>query len=211
MRALTAMGYGVLNAGSGELGSDWGVLRGLADGRAPVLVSSNGRPASVGQGSAESQAEAPEPYVIREVGGVRVGIVGVTSPNEASDASGAADITPAVSALRALLPEVRKQADVVVALADLEPAEVQELATAGLDLDVVLGSRVLQSQELAWVGQTAVVAVGGAGRYVGRLTLQVDSQGQVVSAEHDLKILAQSVADDPEMVTLLEEAEVIER
>ena len=206
-RALAAMGYDALNAGSTELRSGSIAWQRLAEASAPDLVSSNGRLASAGDGPGDSGTAVPAPYLIREVAGVRVGIVGVTSPSTSGDASRMANLTPPVEALRALLPEVRQHADVIVALADLEPAEIQELAAAGLDLQVVLGGRVLQCQSLTWVGQTAVVAVGGDGRYVGRLTLQVNSQGRVVSAENEIEVLTQNIEDDPSMVALLAEYE----
>jgi 2',3'-cyclic-nucleotide 2'-phosphodiesterase (5'-nucleotidase family) len=91
---------------------------------------------------------------------------------------------------------------VIVLLADLEIWEIRELAEAALDVRVILGGRHLQCQELKWVGQTAVVAVGGYGRYVGKLTLEVDPWGRVVGAANQIRVLGQAVPDDLDMVAL---------
>jgi 2',3'-cyclic-nucleotide 2'-phosphodiesterase (5'-nucleotidase family) len=193
VRALAAMRYDALNAGFGELRAGPLALRRLAEPSAPALISSNGRMASVGAG------------LICEVGGVCVGLVGVTSPNASGGTADVADLTPAVEALRAVLPGMRNQADLVVALADLEPAEVQELAAAGLDLQVVLGGRVLQCQALTRVGQTVVVAVGGDGRYVGKLALEIDTRGRIVSAENQIEVLGPDTPDDPDVAALYDQ------
>jgi len=190
VEGLAAMGYDALNAGVGELGAAAPVLQRLAGLGGPTLISSNaGLPTS-------------SDGLICDLAGLRVGLIGVTSPGATSGGPDATHVDPAVEALRAILPEVRRQADVIVVLADLEPAEIRELAEAELDVQVVLGGRYLQCQELTWFGQTAAVAVGGDGRYVGKLTLEVDSQGQVVGAENRIRVLGQSVPDDPEIAAL---------
>ncbi len=190
VEALTAMGYDALNVGVGERAAATPVLQRLTEIGGPTLISSNARLSNSSDG------------LICDVGGVRIGLVGVTSPDTAGGSTEETHLTPAIEALRAILPEVRRQAEVIVVLADLEPAEIRALAEAGLDVQVVLGGRYLQCQELTWVGQTAVVAVGGDGRYVGRLTLDIDPRGQVVGVENRIAVLGLSVPDDPDMVAL---------
>ena len=192
VRAMAAMGYDALNAGQGELKAGSLALRQLADPKAPALIASasSGSRGTAGQTAGGGQV-APKAYLIREVSGVRVGVVGVTSPGPA----------PA-EALAALLPEVRRQADVVVALADLEPDEVKALAAAGLDLDVILGARSVAIRDASRDGRAIVASAGPDGQYVGRLTLAVDAQGKVASFQGETVPLDDSVSADPDLARL---------
>ncbi len=190
VEALAAMGYDALNAGVGELSAAEPLLQRLADLGGPTLITSCARVPSSSDG------------LICDLGGLQVGLIGVTSPDGVSEGPDTTQLAPPVEALEAILPEVRRHADVIVVLADLWPWEIRELAEAALDVQVILGGRYLQCQELTWIGRTAVVAVGGDGRYVGKLTLEVDAQGQVVGAVNRIAVLGQSVSDDPDMLAL---------
>ena len=196
VRAMTAMRYDAFNAGQGELRAGPLALRQLAQSAAPPLISSTSK-APAGQPGGAAQP-TPKPYVIREVSGVRVGLVGVTSPDPAGSAG---DASPA-EALRSLLPEVRRQADIVVALADLEPDEVKALAAAGLDLDAILGARSVSIREATREGRAIVASAGPDGQYVGRLTLTVDDKGRIASYQGEAVPLDDRVSSDPDISRL---------
>ena len=197
VRAMAEMRYDALNAGPGELGAGPLARGRLAAASAPALVASN-----VSAGSEEHGTRLSRPYVVREVSGVRLGLVGVASVAPAGGGPVNASLRPPADALRALLPEVRRQADVIVGLADLEPAEVGALAAAGLDLQVVLGGRDVDPREAGRVGDTIVAAAGSDGRYVGRLTLQIDGGGRIISYEGEHRALDGSVPEDLDLLAL---------
>jgi 2',3'-cyclic-nucleotide 2'-phosphodiesterase (5'-nucleotidase family) len=192
VQAMGEMGYAALNAGPGELRASPEALRRLAEQGTPALVSANGHLAS-SSAAPTTPGGLVRPYVVREVGGVRVGIVGVTSQDSSGEQAGV--VAPARDALSGVLPEIRRQADVIVALADLPPGDVEALAAAGLDVQVILGSRGGVSREATRVGQTIVAAAAGDGRSVGRLVLQIDPRGQVVSYEGGQRYLDASVGE----------------
>lgn len=141
----------------------------------PALVSANGAFAS-----SDAPAGAIKPYVIRVVGGRRVALVGVTDGGASGNGSVKPTKLPA-DALRAILPEVRSQADVVVVLADLETSDVIPLAQQGLGIDVLLGARSSSKRDPMLVGNTVVANAGGLDRYVDRLTLTFGPDGRIVS------------------------------
>ena len=203
-RALASMKYDVLNVGAGEARAGPLAAEQLAGPGAPALVAS-ADPGTSGSAAAGSPLALAKPYVIREAAGVRVAFVGVTSP-ELAPASVSPGLSAAtVEALRKLLPEVRRQADIVVALADLEPNQAEALASAGLDLDVVLGRRSIASRPAAQSGRTVFASAGGHGDYVDLLTLEVDTKGKVTSFVADDSFLEGTIADDPAMLALIEQ------
>ena len=92
----------------------------------PVLeryVSANVAPARDG-------LVAPATYVVRQAGGVRVGITGVSQPNAKLEGACGYRVTDAAAALAAVLPKVRAESDVVVVMAYMQPAAVEALAAA---------------------------------------------------------------------------------
>lgn len=196
-RALALMGYDVLNVGAGEARAGPLAAAELAAPGAPALVASAGPAAS-------SPLALAKPYVVRETGGVRVGFVGVASPEGPAGEAGAPLPATTLEALARVLPEVRRQADVVVALADLEPDQAAALAGAGLDLDVVLGGRSLASRPAERMGR-AIVATAGGADYVGRLTLRIDAGGKVVSFDGEQVFLDENLPERPDLLALREQ------
>jgi 2',3'-cyclic-nucleotide 2'-phosphodiesterase (5'-nucleotidase family) len=109
-----------------------------------------------------------------------------------------------VEALRAVLPEVRQKADLVVVLADLEVSSIQPLVESGLDVDVVLGARSLTPREPTLIGKTVVASAGGSGRYVDKLTLTFTGEGSVAVQDFEEVVINESVVDDPKVAEFLQ-------
>ncbi len=140
LAAMNALGYDAAAAGNHEF--DFGqdaARRAAAFARFPLL-SANVRDVRTG---------APwgglRPYVVREVGGVRVAVFGLTTPTTVRiqwprTLAGITFADP-VAAARALVPVLRgrERADVVVALTHLGVAADTALARAVPGIDVVLG------------------------------------------------------------------------
>jgi 2',3'-cyclic-nucleotide 2'-phosphodiesterase (5'-nucleotidase family) len=192
---LRELRYDALNAGTSELLAGPTALRELAAG-APALISAN---------AAIAAADAPsglvKPYVIKEVAGRRIALVGVTDGGVGAYGNVTPTRTPA-DALRALLPEVRAKADLIVVLADVNVSSVRALADEHLDIDVLLGARASVSREPTLIGSTVVANAGGLSRYVDRLTLEIASDGRISSFDYQEASLDESVPDDPGIAQL---------
>lgn len=195
VRAFSELHYDALNAGVGELLAGPTALREI--GRmTPALLSANGAFASP-----EAPSGVIKPYVIRDVGGRRVALVGVTD----GGATGYGSVKPTslpADALRAILPEVRSKADLVVVLADVDLPSVSPLAEDGLGIDVLLGARSSVKRDPTLIGNTVVANAGGLGRYVDKLTLTFGPDGRITSFSQDETLLNDSIPDDPGIVQL---------
>ena len=202
-RGLVLMGYDVVNLSEADSRVGSLAAQALAGTKAPALVASAGIH-SADASAAGSLLASARPYVIRQVGQVKVAFVGLTAPG-AQPTSGRAALDPAgVEALSLVLPAARRDADVIVALADVPPEQAEALASAGLDLDVVLGGRSPASRPATRIGRTIISSAGGP-EYVGCLTVIFGVTGKDVSFDWSESFLDDSVPADRELQALREE------
>ena len=152
-----------------------------------------------------------QPYVLREVGGHRVAIVGATSETAGQrlETFGLDRPEDVLAAVGQAVKEAQRRADVVVVLSNLEQSEVEALAQMVPGIDAIIG--VYRGGQLGPValpgveGEVVFQASGTRGEYLGVLTLHLDAQGKVVSFEGRPLALSDAYTDDPEMLQLFRE------
>jgi 2',3'-cyclic-nucleotide 2'-phosphodiesterase (5'-nucleotidase family) len=131
-----------------------------------------------------------KPYVIRDVGGLKVAILGLTTKDIVSIVSrarnGGVAVVDPVTAAAVFVPQLRKQADLVVALTHLGVDEDRRLASRVPGIDVIVGGH---SHTYLWqpifvrngnangYGGTGIVQAGRWGDRVGRLAIGVGPRG----------------------------------
>lgn len=152
------------------------------------------------------------PYTIREVGGVRVGVIGQAFPYVA--VSHPRRFVPDLSfgieedEVQALAHELRdgKRADLVVLLSHSGVSVDLKLAARVQGLDVVLGGHTHDAlPEPIVVGRTLVVNSGSHGKFLSRLDLDV-RRGRVAGWRYRLlPVLSRVVPADPDMARLVAE------
>src|SRR5467141_3007700 len=130
------------------------------------------------------------PYVIQDVGGVKVAILGLTTKDIVAIVSrernqGVAVADP-ITVAGALVPELRKKADVVIALTHIGVDQDRALASRVPGIDVIVGGH---SHTYLWqplfirngnrngYDGTAIVQAGRWGDRVGRLAIAIGPQG----------------------------------
>ena len=149
------------------------------------------------------------PYVIREVAGVQVGILGLAYPNTPlTTADGNVSglrFEAAIATAREYVPRMRREgADLVVALTHLGIKADQALAEAVSDIDVIVGGHSHNRLSKAMtVGRTLIVQAGAHGSDLGRLDLDIE-EGRVVSHRRDLLPIGNEVVPDSAVATLID-------
>ena len=148
-------------------------------------------------------------YIVKEVSGVRVAVIGLIGPDafefmEPNETESLTIVDP-VETMKVYLPELQKQADVVVALSHLGDEEDVALAEHVPGIDVIVGghTQVLLPEPLK-VGETFIVQAGPDGEYVGRLDLKVDPKGRIVGTRNQIIPLDSRIPDDPEIARMVE-------
>jgi len=146
------------------------------------------------------------PYVLKQVGTVKVGIFGLMS--------NAVDLGPSRDSLRVEEPSVvarrtvaelhKKGATVVVLLSQLGKVEGEDLVTAVEGIDaVILGHSVPLLQKGRLIKATVACYGGEQGQYVGRTLLTLDSRRKMTSGDNETFILGPDIPEKKEMTALV--------
>lgn len=175
-----------------------------------------------------------DPYVIRDVGGVRVALFGLTNDliekqPDYYKGAGALGVKwlPYTEAAAKLVPELRKKADIVVLLSHLGYREDVKLAQDVPGIDIILGAHshsTILTPTMVKVGERTaydrgavpVVQAGEHGRYLGktRTVFRRDPESgryTLMSCRGELVPLDASIPADPEIDGLIREWEAVRK
>jgi len=159
-----------------------------------------------------------KPYFVKDLGLVKVAVLGLTYPHVNTKASNVTGLrfTSAIDAARRWVPELRKQADLVVALTHLgldqryawDESDVM-LANAVPGIDVIVGGHshtALRTARL--VGTTTIVQAGTAALNLGRLELKIDPSSRRVTAvsraDALIAVAGSAASADPAVARIVE-------
>jgi 2',3'-cyclic-nucleotide 2'-phosphodiesterase (5'-nucleotidase family) len=172
----------------------------LALAKYPVLAANLHRP--------DGTLFTGKAYEVFDVGGVRVGVIGLTV-DDLNSLTGAEKrkgfvIEPGVEALRALVPEVDAKSDLVVVVSH-EGIEIDRAIAGAVEgIDVIVGghshTRIDKGER---VGGVLILQAGDTGKYLGRADLVVAGDS-VTSAECRLvPVRAEADAASPAVAGLI--------
>lgn len=170
---MRAIDFAVAGATGVDVAASHGKLVELAQ-RAKVRLTAANLKLNEGAG-------AVAPWVVEEVGSLRVGVFALASQEDAELVKAYATVDDPVAAARRAVEALRGKSDVVILLSALGLRETKRLvrAVAGIDFAVVggLGEHPVVSDEAELVegagGATRVMQFHREGRYVGRLSVRV--------------------------------------
>jgi len=155
------------------------------------------------------------PYVIQDVGGLKVAILGLTTKDIVAIVSrarnGGVAVSDPVTAAAVFVPELRKKADLIVALTHLGVDEDRRLAARVPGIDVIVGGHshtylwqpvfVRNGNSNGYSG-TGIVQAGRWGDRVGRLAIGIGAKG-VAGLTDALVPVQPADGEDPSIVAML--------
>ncbi|WP_338556514.1 5'-nucleotidase C-terminal domain-containing protein [Paenibacillus sp. KS-LC4] len=209
VRVMNAMRYDAAVPGNHEFNYGYNRLVELEPQMEYPLLSANIR---------VKKDDSPlfQPYVIKEVDGVKIGIFGLTTPETAykthpKNVDGLVFTDPAEEA-KAIVAELKGQVDVIVALghigqdessADTSIGIVKEVA--GIDVFIDGHSHTVLQKGLEGGHGTLIASAGEYTKYIGVVDLWID-QGKVVSKEAKLidDKAAAAIAPDKKIAELVD-------
>ncbi len=151
------------------------------------------------------------PYLVKEVGGVRIGVIGFTDPDvpERQPPSYSEGLAfDGAEVLPLLIDELRRkeQVDILVLLTHVGLPKAIRLAESLKGVDFVLsGDTHERTYEPIVRGETWVVEPGSFGSFLGRLDLTVKG-GKVVDRRWELiELRADRFAEDPQVKRIVDE------
>ncbi len=176
--AMNAVGYDLGTLGNHEMNNTAAQVRKLVGMTKYTLVCAN-------LFDRATSAPLVAPYVIRQVGPVRVGIFGLITKEAATYPAGkeAFDITDEIPAAKATVAALKGKADIIVLISHSGEEVDRQLAEAVPEIDVIVGGHShtrLPSGEMVWHSQdleelsvngTVIVQAHQWGGELGRLDL----------------------------------------
>ena len=196
IKAMELMSYDALNLGKGEFLFDHSFLEEQRERASFPFLSAN----LVNPDSGEHPYAA---YVVEETGHLKVGIVGLVSPELYRGHELVAQ--DPLSSLEAVLPAVKEEAHLVIMLAQMSYAEAVELVRSveGINVVVIGGGGESAATEPARINDTLLVQCTHWGMAVGELQITGNTDGQIVDHQWRTGILDEQITDDPQMVELM--------
>ncbi len=151
----------------------------------------------------------PAPYLIKEVNGIRVAVIGVVMGNlitayTTPDLTGPWKPLPVVETVRKYAREVRDRSDLTIVLGHINPAERHAILREVPEVDITLVGHIHVTNEEGYDGRIAVEG-NAYGTEIGRLDLEVDVAHRklVWWKETRLKVDAGSVDAAPDVLALV--------
>jgi 2',3'-cyclic-nucleotide 2'-phosphodiesterase (5'-nucleotidase family) len=195
LELMNQTGYDMMTMGNREFHVSDRILRHkIGKAQFPILCS------NIYYQSDSDETLPLQPYVIKTLpNGLRIAVIGVTVPMVTSKM--AARILSAylfydpVKKIGELAAELRKDADVLIALTHIGLKEDQRLAAACQDLDLIIGGHshvVLKEAQL--IGTVPIVQAGWFGHYLGHVEMTVNQSGAhlLSSSLEDLRTFTES-------------------
>ena len=206
-RAMSLMQYDAMSVGNHDF--DWGqdVLAQRAKEASFPFLATNVVETATGK-----LPSYLRPYVVKDLGIARVGIVGVTNPDsntivKPTSVAGlrfgpAADVAPTIR-------ELRPQVDILIVLAHIGSGDAAKLARDVPGIDVIVASHDHQPLQTARLeGSTTIVDAGAYTQFIGRLEIVVDPathkmKDAIRAGELMAIATSNTVKADPEIAALV--------
>ncbi|MDI6606026.1 MAG: hypothetical protein QME65_02650 [Candidatus Omnitrophota bacterium] len=142
------------------------------------------------------------PALVKEIAGIKIGIIGLTSPLAAQKAGGLKFIDPRI-ALAAEVNELKKSGvNLIVLLSNLQEKENLGLIENIKGIDIIIEGGDANSEPFKKVGDTLVVESNWQGRRLDKLTFSF-KDNKVTDFKVENLRLSDEIKDDPDTLSLL--------
>lgn len=198
LRAMDRMRYDAMTLGELELARGADYVRAILDStRVPVTLANvtfagSGKPVG-------------EKFILKKVGGVTCGVIGLVGPDLGDGAAKLADlgfaIEDPIAAAKRLVPEVKAKADVVVVLAHIPAADAAKLPESVPGIGAVILGHYPGTEAPTAIGGAVVIRSGQRGQYVGETRIAMGAGAKVASFEGEAVAMDKKVIrEDPRML-----------
>ncbi len=210
---METMGYAAVNAGLNEICCPQSILNRQLP-VFPVITSNLIRKSTKGP--------VAEPFVIKSVGSIRVGILGILPANALSDWPDSSyidqyDIISPELAINQYLPELKQKTDLVILLSLCSPKATRLFVqnTKGIDVAIVSGKEDTSAQtaddckknstgDRIIKKEPVILDSGSNGTTIGYLEINFSEDNDIIDFKNSTNHLDSSVPEDLEIKTMID-------
>ncbi|MCF8109660.1 MAG: hypothetical protein K9J81_11795 [Desulfohalobiaceae bacterium] len=196
LKALNMMDYQAITADLQDLDAIQTVLgRGEVELEFPVVLSN--------LKNTDDARDFCTPYLIEEVNGLRVGILGIAMPENSKTKPSGLTLGDPVEAVKEFLPEIQAKSDVLILLSRGDHELSSRMYERFPEIDIVIGREFDKKMYPRGQGRAFVRATNKA-RSLGWLQLAYDrAKGEIVSIEVSQILLDDAMENDLEIQRML--------
>jgi len=144
-----------------------------------------------------------KPYIIKEVGGAKIGIIAVTTLTARQKATGLEFLEPKTAVKQAVGDLKKNNVDIVVLLSHLGESEDLNLIKDIPDIDIlIVGHNRAKEEPSAKIGHTLILRPSWQGRRLGKASLTLTDNKIADYKVEDLR-LSDKIKDDPDILAIL--------
>lgn len=187
LHAFDIMGYVAHNLGEKDIAIGYEALNYLTQIYNVPFISSNVR-------FNDLPGIKIQPYLVKKIKtrglDIKVGFLGILSPDLVEDIPYNTQITDPVEAIRPLIKRLRKKTHLLVLLSHSGADEALEIAANFPEIDLIITGHGIDDPNtfIKMMGKTLVVSPGRFGKHIGIVQYLFDKKGRIRQLEGDLPI-----------------------
>jgi len=162
----------------------------------------NARTANPAFLSSNLESEKIVPYIIKDIKGVKIGIIGLTGLSANKKAEGLKISEP--KKIEGLINRLKKKgAGVIVLLSNLGENEDLKLISEVKGIDIFfIGGNPIEKESLTKVGSTFMLRPSWQGRKIGKLILEIKA-GKLINCKTEEIVVSNKFSDDADILSIL--------
>ncbi|MDD5060267.1 MAG: hypothetical protein PHY35_04010, partial [Candidatus Omnitrophica bacterium] len=189
-KAMELMGYDAVGLSQDEFNFGMEYFLKIAKSDKPVFLSAN------------LKSEKVSPYMVKNINGVKIGIIGLTGLYAGNKAG--LKVSEPVKKTAELIDQLKaKGVQVIIIISNLGEKEDLKLIAEVKGIDIVfVGQNPLKEEQISKVGSVFVLRPSWQGRKLGKLTLEIKN-GILENCKAEQITLSDKIADDPNILKIL--------
>lgn len=199
MQAYNSMAYDAFTPGEIDLSFGVGNLIAISKKASFPFLAAN-------LVQAKSQTPVFKPYIIKDSGGVKVGILGLVSKRyelgDPPEEQGKYSLQDPVAVAKKLVPQLKKKCPVIVVLAHMDLNEQEALIHAVPGIHILIGGhRPNPMEDPIQIVDTQAFVAGKRGEHLGKVDFSLEEKK--VLAQFQSIPLDKQIADNPKMSEMI--------
>lgn len=143
------------------------------------------------------------PYIIKDAAGLKIGILGVTTPVAKAKSEGIEIIEPSKAVTEAVQNLKKAGAQIIIVLSNLSEAEDFNLINEAPGIDILIqGARSAKNDLFQKIGNTLVLKTSWQARRLGKASFKIE-EGRITEHRVEGLRLSDKVLDDPRILSVL--------